>query len=402
MRLRMMFPLLFLFCMGAGSVADTRFLPTDYGAIGDCVADDTAAVQSAVNAASAIGGGTVHFLKGCYRLTAQISKSLNPGPAFPGGAYQQIIFEGEGSDSVISVDAHLANSVFSFYGLLVQFRDLLFVAQNIANDGVTDVGGYVISFGSCFQVEVRNCWFNGIRAGSGIISISDSDALITGNEFSGVAADSAGGNAAVVSFINYSNARVNNNRFEFAKLERGRTVQKQQGRTNGPWIRFDTPGNGTQVDMVSAVNQSTSEVIQNKFSSIYVHPSIVFAAPTHGVSTLLYNRVVISDNNIDCWVDPGIRVYNTRYLEISRNWLGTYATQSVGIDLHNAGSVILQHNNPMIGFGGSAGPTDIAIDAATKTVWAVENSFRQIQLADPNATTTNVMQNGYLTLGYGR
>src|SRR5258707_13004145 len=43
--------------------------PQDYGAVGNGVADDTAAVQAALNAAKAAGGGTVFFPEGTYLCT---------------------------------------------------------------------------------------------------------------------------------------------------------------------------------------------------------------------------------------------------------------------------------------------------------------------------------------------
>jgi polygalacturonase len=41
---------------------------TDFGAMGDGITDDTAAVQTAINAAMETGGGTVYFPDGDYRL----------------------------------------------------------------------------------------------------------------------------------------------------------------------------------------------------------------------------------------------------------------------------------------------------------------------------------------------
>jgi len=45
----------------------------DFGAVGDGVADDTAAIQAAVNAAKAAGGGTVHIPAGTYVTTSTIT-----------------------------------------------------------------------------------------------------------------------------------------------------------------------------------------------------------------------------------------------------------------------------------------------------------------------------------------
>lgn len=47
--------------------------PQDYGAKGDGTTDDTSAVQSAVNAVSSAGGGTVYLPAGTYKLSSAIS-----------------------------------------------------------------------------------------------------------------------------------------------------------------------------------------------------------------------------------------------------------------------------------------------------------------------------------------
>ncbi|MFE9834032.1 glycosyl hydrolase family 28-related protein [Streptomyces sp. NPDC005551] len=44
-----------------------------YGAIGNGIADDTAAIQNAINAASAAGGGTVYLPTGTYKITAELT-----------------------------------------------------------------------------------------------------------------------------------------------------------------------------------------------------------------------------------------------------------------------------------------------------------------------------------------
>ncbi len=45
----------------------------DYGAVGDCSTDDSAAIQAAINAASANGGGTAYLLSACYAVASTIS-----------------------------------------------------------------------------------------------------------------------------------------------------------------------------------------------------------------------------------------------------------------------------------------------------------------------------------------
>ena len=67
---------------------------SDFGAIGDGVADDTDAVQAAVDA----GWGSVRFEKGIYRLTKTIVVNLdNEGPlSLVGDGTARIVMAGAG------------------------------------------------------------------------------------------------------------------------------------------------------------------------------------------------------------------------------------------------------------------------------------------------------------------
>lgn len=61
----------------------------DYGAAGDGTTDDRAAIQAAINAAVAAGGGTVHLPLGDYKLTNKITLGSN------------VTLQGEGSGSAL-------------------------------------------------------------------------------------------------------------------------------------------------------------------------------------------------------------------------------------------------------------------------------------------------------------
>jgi hypothetical protein len=148
--------------------------------------------------------------------------------------------------------------------------------------------------------------------------------------------------------------------------------------------------------VISGVNQNTIEIRGNKFAGVWFLNAIWLDQPTLGQSDLLYNRVLIEDNNIDVLTSTyrAILLYDAKYTRISRNWIGTSTAQGVGIELHNAGEVILEHNTPSIGFGGSSGATDLSVDAATTSVLAIENTFNSYLITDPAATPTTVVVNG--------
>jgi hypothetical protein len=73
----------------AGIFAERMFHVRDYGAVGDGVADDAGAIQAAINAAQAAGGGVVRLGPRRYRVAAaELVVRENvclEGPVFPGG-----------------------------------------------------------------------------------------------------------------------------------------------------------------------------------------------------------------------------------------------------------------------------------------------------------------------------
>ena len=71
----------------------------DYGALGNDAADDTAAIQSAINAAS-VNGGVVYFPAGTYKVTATLTVNAH-----------SVGLVGAGHASNISVEANLTNGI---------------------------------------------------------------------------------------------------------------------------------------------------------------------------------------------------------------------------------------------------------------------------------------------------
>jgi hypothetical protein len=97
----------------ARSVQD-RFADTvnvkDYGAVGDGVADDTAAIQAAIDAASAGSGGTVKVPAGTYKITATLNMKPNVTVACDDGA----VINGESFSGTLVTFNGTVGSEFDF------------------------------------------------------------------------------------------------------------------------------------------------------------------------------------------------------------------------------------------------------------------------------------------------
>lgn len=83
---------------------------TDYGAIGNGIANDTTAIQNTIDAAQAAGGGTIYFPAGKYRIAGSLNAVGDPSNQLLWGVH----FAGEGPYASEIIQANLNSAIIVF------------------------------------------------------------------------------------------------------------------------------------------------------------------------------------------------------------------------------------------------------------------------------------------------
>ncbi len=150
-----------------------------FGAKGDALTDDTAAIQAAMLAALSTGGGVVYFPGGTYRMrgsTTLTTSGGNPSLVFmgPGGAAAKILVDGDSTTVPFTLIESSAQSA------TFEFRDLSFRAPPGNSAGVTRNALSVIVMTSAStdaMQTIRRCTFDGIWTDSDMVQWNNAYAL---------------------------------------------------------------------------------------------------------------------------------------------------------------------------------------------------------------------------------
>lgn len=166
---------------------------TDFGAVGDGLANDTAALQAAATAA---GGGVLYFPKGTYLVTAQINILANT------------LVQGTGSGSIIKT-ATASTHLFACTSVTrVVIRNLTFVGVK----GTTVLNNSAVFFNRCSYCRIEECEASGMSGMA--ICCSGSDHIdIENNYIHGLTADATMQNSCDIGlYQNNDSCTVRNNR----------------------------------------------------------------------------------------------------------------------------------------------------------------------------------------------
>lgn len=134
----------------------------DFGAVGDGVADDTAAIQAAINAVLTPGGGTLYFPDGAYKLSAKLTIPFSTGWRIRGQSRAGTLLRQSAANTpILSLEGHLTHSW--------EISDIGFTwsaAQPATNTNAIAIRmGTGVAGQTLFNWQVRRCTFaNGFRA----------------------------------------------------------------------------------------------------------------------------------------------------------------------------------------------------------------------------------------------
>jgi hypothetical protein len=138
----------------------------DFGAVGDGVADDTAEIQAAIDAAPE--GGAIYFPNGTYAISAAliVDKAITLYGDGPGKWYDSlggsIIKQTDITENVFTLRASLAQYAFGQYGLNnVNFRDLAITGPSVASKCARGIGCDTTVNGGDYHI--RECTFTNIQ-----------------------------------------------------------------------------------------------------------------------------------------------------------------------------------------------------------------------------------------------
>lgn len=174
--------------LAGGSVASSVFNVRDYGARGDGVTDDAAAVQAAVTAAIASGtGGQILFPNGTYKLNSYVLVNGASGLRFSGTGASTIVYPSDNTALVTSGvalnDGQARSGFLVINSTKVSFDYLTFQGGSSGEISTVNIGAGVYAYNTSYILMTSCNAEGGYHAFSQDLQTNDIGARIVGNSF---------------------------------------------------------------------------------------------------------------------------------------------------------------------------------------------------------------------------
>jgi hypothetical protein len=190
----------------------------DFGAVGNGITDDTAAIQAAINSLSTTGG-KVYLPANTYKITAPLTNTKSGVSLFGDGSAATIISNSQTGDAIVFGNGTDELTQCQITGIKIQgsatsgrgFYGKIFGSQCTLNDVYINSGSVGIQLDSCYVSKYYNVWVrNTVSHGIFVNNISHNATFI------GCKVQLAGGNGMVIQ--GSYNVLVTGSNFEFNQI----------------------------------------------------------------------------------------------------------------------------------------------------------------------------------------
>lgn len=203
----------------------------DFGAAGDGLADDTTAIQAAINRVGFLGGGEVYFPPGTYKYTSALTNTVD-GVSLRGSGRTSTVIKGDGGISLTGCD-----------GFALRDFQLLTTSSSVNGTGLT--------MSTCTTATISNVYVSGWYVS--VAASSCSEIAITGSKLRSPGAGA--GNGRSLTLTSTSSVTIASSQLDtFGAASRGiELLGSSSGLTvTGSWltstgvsVRFDAALTGT-------------------------------------------------------------------------------------------------------------------------------------------------------------
>lgn len=336
----------------------------DFGAIGDGVADDAAAIQSALDEANRIGGAEVYVPDGVYAIKTRVRiysytrLRLSPGATIiRAGAFTPMLIPGigdvDGYDGVHDIEIIGGTWDGNQAQFSTQFTNLTFmhVRNVVIRDAriINNYNSHYIELNAARNAAVLNCYFSGfagVRSTEAIqLDLAKSSSqfpyygnydntpcdgiLIQGCVFEDC--DRGIGSHSATANVFHKNVRIIGNHFRNLT---GQGIRAYQWR----WVTisgntFDKVRTGIEIRPGAGTDASNigQFVIANNVIKDVIGPDLGYGIWINGEAEARIYDVIISGNNIYNTLDDGIFTNEMRHGTISGNTVRNAGDQGINI-----------------------------------------------------------------------